>query len=768
MKIRLKFLCLFFLCIFLLSVVSCQRITDEVYEEGRVVVTLDEDGLIQTDEEGFLFVSDDKVTTLSGSANTRAKVSEIQAEISCGKYQIATQELKPSQKWTFENPPLIWGYNQITIRVTADDGTTGEKTFAILSRQHNTDIEKETDSDGDGLWDYQEQIFGTDPQNYDTDGDGIGDYAELFLTRTDPTQADDGLKDADNDGDGLTNWREAEQQFGHPSLVDSDFDGLPDGDEAALGTNINANDSDQDGIVDGRDGQPTEPDVSMTVTVQGATDHYKTSTTEVSASITGSAEAVNSAHIRRLGSQNIFLNPSIPGYISSGYTLRIQGEAEVVLSVQYAGEAIEDPALYLFDTEEQVLVSLSAQERTAEGNIQARVQMPADGALTFILLDRADAAPYITTGETTGEAKSLDGYKNLAIDGTLRLGTGARLVGLSAGIADSDGDGIEDAEEAEIRVAGGKKFIYLHSDPTLPDSDFDGISDAEDELPLSYDVTDRSLALVCAIGTYDLSPYIGMTVGEVSETEEGAAALGVFAGSDEIRLLRDAEILAQTNNETREETVQQCVTFDFALGRYVAAAQVNEKGYGSFAVYFPGFEKNSAIAFAVRGTAHDQSEITDELIDRVMYAQINTTPVDKALAEYVKFWQYAGCDMYLTAHSTGGSILTEMLAQIYEEETALPARTVTFNAVGSCFAAQKNLSLFTRFKLLNSVVNYYYYGDILGEYLGKTELFARFGSDRGLTPADRDGKPLRSGNAASWTYHDIQYFCTDRQLMEIE
>lgn len=44
-----------------------------------------------------------------------------------------------------------------------------------------------TDSDGDGLTDYEE-IYGyrTNPYLADTDGDGISDYDEIFVTGTDP------------------------------------------------------------------------------------------------------------------------------------------------------------------------------------------------------------------------------------------------------------------------------------------------------------------------------------------------------------------------------------------------------------------------------------------------------------------------------------------------------------------------------------------------------------------------------------------------------
>jgi len=51
----------------------------------------------------------------------------------------------------------------------------------------NTDqFKKSGDTDGDGLLDWQEELFRTDPQNPDTDGDGTPDGEEVALKR-DPT-----------------------------------------------------------------------------------------------------------------------------------------------------------------------------------------------------------------------------------------------------------------------------------------------------------------------------------------------------------------------------------------------------------------------------------------------------------------------------------------------------------------------------------------------------------------------------------------------------
>lgn len=106
-------------------------------------------------------------------------------------------------------------------------------------------------------------LYGVDPYDYDTDGDGLDNYTEIYVTSTDPlltdTDADgigdlyedrdeDGLDNGtelslgtdlakeDSDGDGLADAAELKQYSTDPALYDTDADGLCDGDEVYLGT----------------------------------------------------------------------------------------------------------------------------------------------------------------------------------------------------------------------------------------------------------------------------------------------------------------------------------------------------------------------------------------------------------------------------------------------------------------------------------------------------------------------------------------------------
>jgi len=80
------------------------------------------------------------------------------------------------------------------------------------------------DSDGDGLFDKDEAIIGTDPFNPDTDGDGLSDGDEHFVYKTDPLNPD-------TDMDGLKDGAEILTYTTDPLDVDTDDGGVSDGHE---------------------------------------------------------------------------------------------------------------------------------------------------------------------------------------------------------------------------------------------------------------------------------------------------------------------------------------------------------------------------------------------------------------------------------------------------------------------------------------------------------------------------------------------------------
>jgi hypothetical protein len=118
---------------------------------------------------------------------------------------------------------------------------------------------RKRDSDGDGLSDLREKDFATNPLKADTDGDGLNDAREVRVGTNphskdsdqdkvpDKVEVQRGTAEApDSDADGLPDWVDAVE-----SDIDTDRDGLSDGEEAWLRTDMYSQHSDTDILPDG-------------------------------------------------------------------------------------------------------------------------------------------------------------------------------------------------------------------------------------------------------------------------------------------------------------------------------------------------------------------------------------------------------------------------------------------------------------------------------------------------------------------------------------
>lgn len=94
----------------------------------------------------------------------------------------------------------------------------------------------EQDTDKDGLYDHYELFFKTDPASTDTDNDGYSDFAEI-TTKHDPLQGNGALlKETDTDGDKLWDYEEVIWNT-DPENPDTDSDGFKDKIELITGFN---------------------------------------------------------------------------------------------------------------------------------------------------------------------------------------------------------------------------------------------------------------------------------------------------------------------------------------------------------------------------------------------------------------------------------------------------------------------------------------------------------------------------------------------------
>jgi hypothetical protein len=99
------------------------------------------------------------------------------------------------------------------VTIEFDDGTT--------STAHVTSDPFSRDTDGDGIWDGDENRHNFDPRTDDTDADQVPDFDEWNIWYSDPRKQD-------TDGDGISDLFEIELFKTSPTLADTDGDQIPD------------------------------------------------------------------------------------------------------------------------------------------------------------------------------------------------------------------------------------------------------------------------------------------------------------------------------------------------------------------------------------------------------------------------------------------------------------------------------------------------------------------------------------------------------------
>lgn len=282
-----------------------------------------------------------------------------------------------------------------------NDGLSDEEEL-----RYETDINN-SDTDGDGLGDYLEiYSFKTNPLVKDTDGDNLNDCDEIrcgtnsLLKDTDENGITDNLEDADNDG--LNNYEEI--LFGSdPTNEDSDFDELSDKKEKELGTDANNLDTDNDGLLDGKEIElgtdPLNPDSNGNGILDGEEvfniekspegDEVDENVTPT-ISIPLKATQINTFEMKKIAEDDVFLSSDIPGYIGSGYDFTVEGDFESAsLTYEFNTSLLSnegfEPRIYYFNEESQLLEELENQ--IVEGN---KVTATITHFSTYILLNKVE------------------------------------------------------------------------------------------------------------------------------------------------------------------------------------------------------------------------------------------------------------------------------------------------------------------------------------------------------------------------------------------
>lgn len=284
---------------------------------------------------------------------------------------IDTREIPVTKEWSVSEFGLLRGTNVLRVECALDDGSSASDTLTLSygkeDRVGALSIDR-GDSDGDGLINYLETYYGTDPMKADTDGDGLNDYLEIAGLGYDPLRADSGSVgdgDKDRDGDGVGNAREVELGL-DPASSDSDLDGLSDGRELELGTDPFKDDTDGDGAEDGWEVENgTDP-----LTAQ---DRFRVSASRSSHGTTLTLEAsVPGREVWQVwalpATGTAIKLDEIPGYVC-GYELSLPGDSEDAtasfdLSATLSERPSLSPAVYRYNKETQ---ALEEQESTLDG-----------------------------------------------------------------------------------------------------------------------------------------------------------------------------------------------------------------------------------------------------------------------------------------------------------------------------------------------------------------------------------------------------------------
>lgn len=179
---------------------------------------------------------------------------------------------------------------------SSDEPTNYELSSHAMYAKKNP---KYTDTDGDGLTDYEElNITLTDPEKADTDEDGTIDSEEDpdedGINNRDEIDLGTNPLNSDTDRDNLTDYEELYQYHTDPLLEDTDGDGLTDYDDVKLGFSPLLKDTDGNGIID------SEERVQQTVTKEMKDPGQEGVTAvSVSLSIKGNAE-------KRVGIEDVY------------------------------------------------------------------------------------------------------------------------------------------------------------------------------------------------------------------------------------------------------------------------------------------------------------------------------------------------------------------------------------------------------------------------------------------------------------------------------
>ncbi len=177
---------------------------------------------------------------------------------------MASLGIVPQANWNWlaesDRPSQVW------YAITPSNSLLITWQNALLDRDTDKPLSFQTEFKADGQFTYRYDLARLNIESVTNILAGASLGGNEWTTNSIPTNvtskafyplSEEDITNQDRDGDGVNLIDELFVHGTDPMLPDSDFDGVPDGMDIALGTNPAGRDSDSDGLVDGSDPDPT-------------------------------------------------------------------------------------------------------------------------------------------------------------------------------------------------------------------------------------------------------------------------------------------------------------------------------------------------------------------------------------------------------------------------------------------------------------------------------------------------------------------------------
>lgn len=337
---------------------------------------------------------------------------------------------------------LTRGEEEAGWTIFVDTSGYGESRVMEIQVTSNPELE---DTDGDGLTDGEEWIFGTDPRSRDTDHDGLSDYEEVFRWLTSPTSVD-----TDGDARGpnhdlppkamLFDGHELRVLHTSPTLEDTDGDGRTDYEEYdQVGRNPLVAEVPKLGVelvdavdirldVEYAEELGTTHEYGGELTVSDATRNMYSTSASLSWEVT-------------VGAQLDFVGP-FPAGGNVNTEVSVGGEVSVGFETESSHSVERSQSDYLTD-------SRTRTETAASGSMSGGIRLKNTGPVTYTITDLGMTVRYMQPGA------GADGKPSLQTLATLIPTLGANGITLAPG----DSTPVLQVSATDLNASRVKQFM---------------------------------------------------------------------------------------------------------------------------------------------------------------------------------------------------------------------------------------------------------------------------------------------------------------------